>query len=122
MAKKKGIDTDQLFRTITGMDNEPIEGQMSVDEYLGGTAAETPKDVSPSPEEIPVSIDETSLRPIVGSVGVVLTSAIKGETRSKRVNLLVKPSVYEAVKQKCNALGISVNECINQVLEELCSK
>ena len=38
------------------------------------------------------------------------------ETKSKRVQLLVQPSVYEAVKAKAKAEGISTNEAINEAL------
>jgi len=44
----------------------------------------------------------------------------KTETRSKRVNLLLKPSVHEMAKIKCDQLNISLNECINQFLENWC--
>ena len=40
------------------------------------------------------------------------------ETKSKRVQILVQPSVYEAVKKKAGAGGISVNEAINTALKE----
>ena len=42
----------------------------------------------------------------------------KNETRSKRVNLVVKPSVYGRAKAKCDRLNISLNECVNQFLEK----
>lgn len=44
----------------------------------------------------------------------------KKESRSKRVNLLVKPSVHAAATAKCEKLGISLNECLNQFLEKWC--
>jgi predicted HicB family RNase H-like nuclease len=40
----------------------------------------------------------------------------KAETRSKRINLLITPSVYAEAQKKCEKLGISLNECINQFL------
>ena len=40
----------------------------------------------------------------------------KSETRSKRINLLVTPSVYAEAQKKCGEMGISLNECINQFL------
>ncbi len=40
------------------------------------------------------------------------------ETKSKRVQLLVQPSVYEAVKAKAKKLGVSTNEAINEALLE----
>lgn len=38
------------------------------------------------------------------------------ETKSRRVQALVQPSIYEAVKAKAQALGISTNEAINEAL------
>lgn len=41
----------------------------------------------------------------------------KAEAKSKRINLLLKPSLYYAAKSKCESMGISLNETINQLLE-----
>ena len=38
------------------------------------------------------------------------------ETKSRRVQALVQPSVYEAVKAKASSLGISTNEAINEAM------
>lgn len=40
------------------------------------------------------------------------------ETKSKRVQLLVQPSLYEAVKAKAKAEGISTNEAIGEALRK----
>jgi len=40
------------------------------------------------------------------------------ETKSRRVQALVQPSVYEAVKAKAKALGISTNEAINEAMRQ----
>lgn len=40
------------------------------------------------------------------------------ELKSRRVQALVQPSVYEAVKAKAQAEGISTNEAINNALRE----
>lgn len=50
------------------------------------------------------------------SLTMNITPKEKEEPRSKRVNLLVQPSVYKEAQKKCKKLGISVNECINQFL------
>lgn len=42
---------------------------------------------------------------------------VKEEAKSKRVNLLIKPSLHRVAQKKCNAVGVSLNECINQLLE-----
>ena len=41
----------------------------------------------------------------------------KSETRSKRINLLITPSIYDKAQKKCGEMGISLNECINQFLK-----
>lgn len=40
------------------------------------------------------------------------------EVRSKRINLLTKPSLYEKSMKKAKSLDISLNEVINQFLEK----
>lgn len=47
---------------------------------------------------------------------IVIVPREKEETKSKRVNFLIKPSVYNKAQKKCEELGISLNECINQFL------
>ena len=42
---------------------------------------------------------------------------LKTETRSKRINLLITPSIYDEAQKKCGKLGISLNECVNQFLK-----
>lgn len=39
------------------------------------------------------------------------------ETKSRRVQALIQPSVYEAVKAKASSLGISTNEAISEALK-----
>lgn len=41
------------------------------------------------------------------------------EKKNRRVQLLLKPSNYEKAKNKANILGISVNDYINRILEEI---
>ena len=41
----------------------------------------------------------------------------KEESRSKRVSILVRPTVYAAAHKKCKRLNISVNEAVNQFFE-----
>ena len=40
------------------------------------------------------------------------------ETKSRRVQVLIQPSVHEAIKAKAQKAGISVNEAINTALKE----
>lgn len=44
------------------------------------------------------------------------------ETKSKRVQLLLQPSIYEAVKAKASSMGISTNEAINEALRQYVEK
>lgn len=38
------------------------------------------------------------------------------ESKSRRVQLLMQPSLYEAVRAKADSLGISVNEAISEAV------
>ena len=51
----------------------------------------------------------------------IFTVSIKKqrETKSKRVQLLVKPSVFQSISDIADEEGISVNELINIVLERI---
>lgn len=40
------------------------------------------------------------------------------ETKSKRLQLLIRPSLYDAIKNKSDQTGESVNELINKALED----
>ena len=62
-------------------------------------------DLQESPEAENISRDNINIVP-----------KIKAETRSKRINLLIPPSVYAEAQKKCGEIGISLNECINQFL------
>lgn len=39
------------------------------------------------------------------------------ETKSRRLQLLLTPSLYEAVKERAEAEGLSVNETISELLQ-----
>ena len=40
------------------------------------------------------------------------------EPKSERVQLLIRPSIKDALKKKADTEKVSLNECINRVLEE----
>lgn len=40
------------------------------------------------------------------------------EVKSRRVQLILQPSLYDRVKQKAKAARLSVNEFVHQILEE----
>ena len=41
------------------------------------------------------------------------------ETKSRRLQLLVQPSLYERLKKRANAEGVSVNELVNSILDDV---
>lgn len=49
-------------------------------------------------------------------------AADKPETRSKRVQLLLTPTMFDALKALAAETGLSVNEIINVALAEYISK
>ena len=46
----------------------------------------------------------------------------KRETRSRRVQLLMKPSLYDLVKETADEYGTNVNELISTILENVLTK
>jgi len=40
------------------------------------------------------------------------------ETKSRRLQLLVQPSIHEKMKMKATAAGVSVNEFVHSILEK----
>lgn len=91
MAKKK-YDTEAAFKSIIGVTDEE------------DTA------VQHDSQEQPPEIFNEGEKPLI-------VAKERVEIRSKRVNLVVKPSIYAAAQTKCKRLDISMNECINQFLE-----
>ena len=75
------------------------------------------KDESISTTEVQ---DNNTVTPKEESKGSITITVDKKESRSKRVNLVMKPSVHAAATAKCEKLGISLNECLNQFLEKWC--
>jgi len=53
---------------------------------------------------------------------VILQKVIKPETRSKRVQILIQPSIYNAIKDVAESSDISINELFNQIAENLIRK
>lgn len=46
----------------------------------------------------------------------------KPESKTKRMNILIKPSLYERMKKRADREYVSVNEQINQYIEEMLEK
>ena len=52
------------------------------------------------------------------TIGQIVVAPEKKEPRSKRINLVITPSLHREAKRKSKQLGISLNECINQLLDQ----
>lgn len=50
------------------------------------------------------------------SYSEVVVKPSRNETRTERLNLLITPSLNKKVRKKCKKMGISINECVNQLL------
>lgn len=94
MAKSKSFksDTNPAMSFISQESIDKVDGKQEGATTPTGGKKMAPEGYKPNPEYI--------------------------ETKSKRVQLLVQPSVYEAVKAKAKANGISTNEAINEALRE----
>jgi hypothetical protein len=94
MAKSKSFksDTNPAMSFISQESIDKVDGKQEGATTPTGGKKKAPEGYKPNPEYI--------------------------ETKSKRVQLLVQPSVYEAVKAKAKANGISTNEAINEALRE----
>lgn len=57
---------------------------------------------------------EAPVKPVPASK----TYGYGAEAKSKRVQLLVKPSVYSKIKDKADAEGLSFNELVHRLLEK----
>lgn len=79
-------------------------------------------DVSDLAETAQKQINKINAQPSSMTSEPTKRRTIKRETKSKRVNLLVRPSVYEAVVRKAETEGVSVNELINSFMESIVEK
>lgn len=81
-----------------------------------GKMISNPDDENPI-QEVPVTEGQEAAKQSPNNSGFLVIKP-KRETRSKKIPLLVRPSVYEKAVQKCKEAGVSFNECINQFLEK----
>ena len=77
------------------------------------SSAEEPTEAE-APAPRPSPSEERTPAPIMASI---LKDMPKHETRSRRLQLLMKPSLYTRLKEIADRSGLSVNELINAVLE-----
>lgn len=65
-------------------------------------------------------MDETEIMPSNADKEIKLPSVIaknREERRNKSIHLLIKPSTHTKAQRKCKQIGVSLNECINQLIE-----
>ena len=69
-----------------------------------------------TPQEEPEKATETPAKTTDAPEGYKV-NPLYIETKSRRLQLLVQPSLYERIKEKADAQGQSVNELIHTILE-----
>ena len=69
-----------------------------------------------TPQEEPGKATETPAKTTDAPEGYKV-NPLYIETKSRRLQLLVQPSLYERIKEKSDAQGQSVNELIHTILE-----
>ena len=90
MAKKKDFTANPAMSFISQESIDKVDGKPALKPR--GKKTKAPEGYKPNPEYI--------------------------ETKSKRVQILIQPSVHEAVKAKAKAEGISTNEAINEAIRK----
>ena len=48
----------------------------------------------------------------------LVVAPIQKESRNKRMQILVKPSVHKKLEKRCKELNVSINEAVNQLIEQ----
>lgn len=80
--------------------------------------------MTPVEEEATVDVGETVVKPVKKNEapeGYKLNPEYI-ETKSKRVQLLLQPSTVEAIKSLASKRGLSMNEAINEAIQEYLHK
>jgi predicted HicB family RNase H-like nuclease len=68
-------------------------------------------------EEETTSEKETTQKPVKAPEGYKL-NPLYIETKSKRLQLLIQPSLHEKLKARATADGTSVNDIVNTILQD----
>ena len=71
-----------------------------------------------TPQEEPGKATETPAKATDAPEGYKV-NPLYIETKSRRLQLLVQPSLYEAIKARATAEGLSVNELVHTLLEDV---
>lgn len=79
------------------------------------------KDFKKNAAELFISAaDEAQETPQTAQEGVTIPKGYKlvKENKSERMQLLVRPTLKEAIKQEAAAQGLSMNDLVNNIFEE----
>ena len=70
----------------------------------------------PTKEELEAKLDPKPLNKVSNGVPMKKNPEYL-ETKSKRVQMLMQPSLYNSIKEKAEQSGISVNEMMHEILK-----
>lgn len=84
--------------------------------FITETDAQGPKENSETPEPRPVNVSFTPAPPEQPPKGYKWNPRFI-ETKSKRLNCMMQPSLHQRISREAKERGISVNELICQTLE-----
>ena len=70
----------------------------------------------PTKEELKANLNEEPATKVSNGVPMKKNPEYL-ETKSKRVQMLMQPSLYNAIKEKAEQSGISVNEMMHEILK-----
>ena len=78
----------------------------------------TKKSFKQNPVEAFFSTEEPQETPTPEGVTIPKGYKLVKENKSERMQLLVRPATKEAIRQAAAAQGISMNDLVNQILDE----
>lgn len=111
MAKKSFKDNPAL-RFISSPEETPTPAQ-AVPEHAAGIPAPIPGSL------VSGTANPGVIAPAAASVPMK-PNPLYIETKSRRLNLLVQPSLHDRIKKIAQARGSSVNDLIHQILSDYC--
>lgn len=74
--------------------------------------------ISSQKEAVPAESKEEKLEATAKAPEGYKVNPLYIETKSKRVNLLMQPSIVDRMKERAKAKGLSLNEAINEAVKE----
>lgn len=87
------------------INRQPEETKDTADEWISGATLEEPETAASNE-----SVQQTAQKPLI--------NIQKKETRTKKFVVVMKPSLHDKLKAAAKASGVSVNEFINQLVDQ----